>query len=186
MKSFARWLVMHALKARHRGAIALSAAVPWRLVTALELDRGGRCSIGKGLGLRQGTQILVRTSAELVIGDDVFVNSHTVLACRDSISIGDGVLIGPGVSIFDHDHDLLAENIRESFISAPISIGAGTWIGAGAVILKGVSIGEMAVIGANAVVTGDIPAGSVALGVPARAVGSITQPRDPASGGITP
>jgi acetyltransferase-like isoleucine patch superfamily enzyme len=52
--------------------------------------------------------------------------------------------------------------------SRGIDIGAGAWIGAGATVLDGVSIGDRAIIGAHAVVRGDVPAGTTAVGIPAR------------------
>ena len=93
------------------------------------------------------------------------------------VRIGPGALIASGVTIIDHDHDVPAHAagtpIRDlPLIGAPIEIGSAVWIGERAVILKGVTIGDCAIIGAGAVVTRSVPAGHVALGVPAR-----TRPR---------
>jgi acetyltransferase-like isoleucine patch superfamily enzyme len=79
-------------------------------------------------------------------------------------------MIGEYTSIRDANHRFgEGAAIRDSGYEAkPIEIGANVWIGRGATVLAGVRIGDNAVVGANAVVTRDIPAGAVAVGVPAR------------------
>ena len=62
---------------------------------------------------------------------------------------------------------------QAGFITAPVTIGDNVWIGAKVMVTKGVTIGENAVIGANSVVTRDIPANSVAVGIPARVIRTI-------------
>jgi acetyltransferase-like isoleucine patch superfamily enzyme len=59
-------------------------------------------------------------------------------------------------------------------VSAGVTLGDGSWIGAGAKILDGVAIGERAIIGAGAVVRNDVPPGAVAVGIPARVVSTRT------------
>jgi acetyltransferase-like isoleucine patch superfamily enzyme len=91
----------------------------------------------------------------------------------ESIEIGEDCLIAEMVSIRDHNHrfDRLDVPVRcQGMASAPIRIGRNVWIGGKATIIKGVTIGDNAVIGANAVVTHDVPANSIAVGVPARVI----------------
>jgi maltose O-acetyltransferase len=77
--------------------------------------------------------------------------------------------VGPAVQFLTADHPLDADLRRSGWESGrPICIGAGTWLGGGAIVLPGVTIGENAVIGAGSVVTGDIPPGVLAVGNPAR------------------
>lgn len=86
------------------------------------------------------------------------------------VIIGDGAQIGPGVQIVTADHPRdPAERASGLEFGRTISIGSNVWIGAGAIILPGVSIGDNAVIGAGSVVTRDVPAGTTAMGNPARA-----------------
>ena len=80
-----------------------------------------------------------------------------------------GCQIGHNVVFATLNHFLEPEK-RKMTYSAPIVLGKNVWIGSNATILQGVTIGDNAVIGAGAVVTGDIPADTVAVGVPARVV----------------
>jgi hypothetical protein len=96
--------------------------------------------------------------------------SGAVLCAGLSIEVGEGTLIGSGAMIIDNDfHVLTAEGWRGEMRSnaRAIRIGREVFIGARAIILKGVTIGDRAVIGAGAVVTRDVPANSIAAGNPA-------------------
>ncbi len=114
------------------------------------------------------------------IGRDSFVNVNCVFLDAAPIRIGRDVLIGPGVQLLTVSHPLsAAERIvpvaerREGQstyrnFARPIVIGDGAWLGAGTIVLPGVTIGANAVIGAGSIVTFDIPAGCLALGQPCR------------------
>ena len=80
--------------------------------------------------------------------------------------MGDNVWVGPGVGIVSADHDL--SNYEAHKPSTPIHIGSNVWIGMNTVILAGVTIGDNVAIGAGSIVTKDIPANSIAAGVPCR------------------
>ncbi|MFV0309497.1 MAG: DapH/DapD/GlmU-related protein, partial [Desertimonas sp.] len=102
-------------------------------------------------------------------------NACTLIAEGPGITIGSNVLIGPGVQIFDSDfHALDAESRRFGGAAAmgAVAIGDDVFIGARAIVLRGVTIGDGAVIGAGAVVSSDVPAHTVAAGNPARVIGS--------------
>jgi maltose O-acetyltransferase len=107
------------------------------------------------------------------IGSQTYINRFTMLDASESITIGERCMIGPNCYMTDHDHGTSATAgiASQPLRSAPTRIGNDVWIGAGAIVLKGVSVGDGAVIGAGAVVTHDIPAGAVAVGVPASVVG---------------
>lgn len=108
----------------------------------------------------------------IALGKRVFINSGCCFQDQGGIEIGDGCLIGQQVVIATLNH-LLDPSDRQSMLPAAVKIGKNVWIGAHATILPGVSIGDNCVIGAGAVVKGDIPADSVAVGVPARVVKKI-------------
>lgn len=98
-----------------------------------------------------------------------FINRNTTIVSMESITIDSKVTIGPNVCIYDHDHNMNNSDGKHPFLCSPVNIKKGAWIGAGAIILKGVTIGSDAVVAAGAVVTQSVPDGAVVKGVPARA-----------------
>lgn len=106
------------------------------------------------------------------IGKNVFINAGCKFQDQGGIYIDDGCLIGHNVTMATLNHEFEPEK-RQLIHPAPIRIGKNVWIGSNATILQGVTIGEGAIIGANALVTKDIPARSVAIGLPARVVKTI-------------
>lgn len=106
------------------------------------------------------------------VGRNVFINSGCCFQDQGGITIGDNCLIGQQVVIATLNHDLQLSN-RADMFPEPVKIGNNVWIGAHSTILPGVNIGDNAVIAAGAVVTKDVPANSVAAGVPARVIKTI-------------
>lgn len=105
------------------------------------------------------------------IGRNAFINFSCVFLDCAPIEIGDDLQMAPAVQLYTPEHPL-DPAVRRSGLeyARPIRIGNNVWIGGGAIILSGVTIGDDCVIGAGAAVTRDIPAGSVAVGNPARVV----------------
>ena len=102
-------------------------------------------------------------------GKDIYANYNLTLVDDTHIYVGDGVLFGPNVVLTTAGHPVDPVLRDEAWqFNASIRIGKNCWIGAGAIILPGVSIGENSVIGAGSVVTKDIPANVVAVGNPCR------------------
>ena len=133
--------------------------------------RGATVAIGSGCVLDHGFTLEV--TGRLTVGDRTVFGHHCTVAADDRVAIGRGCLIGELVSIRDHDHAFDRADLPildQGRRSAPVVIGDDVWIGAKATITAGVTIGDGAVVGAHAVVTHDLPAGCVAVGVPARVV----------------
>lgn len=109
----------------------------------------------------------------IIIGDNCFIGSGSEFNIKEKIQIGQYCLIASGVRFIDHDHDMqLGMPMKQQeCITAAIFIGDDVWIGANAVILKGVTIGNGAVIAAGAVVNKSIPAYEIWGGVPAKKIG---------------
>lgn len=109
------------------------------------------------------------------IGDNFYANFSLTVVDDTDIFIGDNVMIAPNVVLATGTHPI-DPNLRAPAhqYNAPIHIGNRVWIGAGAVILPGITIGDDSVIGAGSVVTRDIPAGVVAVGNPCRVLRKIT------------
>lgn len=101
------------------------------------------------------------------IGKNVYINHLCSMLDMGTITIGDNVLIGPKVNIISEEHPVNPAG-RKALLVRPVVIGNGAWIGAGATILPGVTVGENAVVAAGAVVNKDVPANTVAGGIPAK------------------
>lgn len=106
----------------------------------------------------------------LRFGRNVFINHGCTAVVVGGIDIGDDVLIGPNVQLISGGHPLDPETRRSACTSAPIKIGRGVWIGAGAMVLQGVTVGDDAVVAAGAVVSRDVPPRTLVGGVPARVI----------------
>ncbi len=110
-------------------------------------------------------------AGDVRIADSVYFNRGCTVIALESLTIGEHTIFGERVSIHDENHVTRGTGPihARGFTTAPITIGSNVWVGANATILQGVTIGNNAVIGAHAVVTHDVPAGIVAVGVPAHA-----------------
>lgn len=121
----------------------------------------------------------------LRVGARTFVNRHCQFHDTAAITIGDDVLVGPGVQIITATHPLHPDDRHPVGGSetgapyrtqvAPVSIGNRVWIGAGSIILGGVTVGDGATIGAGSIVTRDIPPMVVAVGQPARVIRTLDE-----------
>lgn len=101
------------------------------------------------------------------VGKGVFINFGCTFLDQGGITIGDGVFIGPGAKILTETHPE-DPSVRHTLIRKPVTIGRNVWIGAGAMILAGVTVGDNAIIAAGAVVTKDVAPNSIVGGIPAR------------------
>jgi acetyltransferase-like isoleucine patch superfamily enzyme len=114
-----------------------------------------------------GDQTVLRVGSRCVIGRGSHIVAH------HSIRIGDDVYTGPYVYITDQNHAYADPDVpigRQWPVNTAVSIGSGTWLGAGAVILPGACVGRNVVVAAGSVVRGTIPDRCVVAGVPARVV----------------
>ena len=102
-------------------------------------------------------------------GRNVYANFGLTLVDDGDIYVGDNVMFGPHVTLATAGHPVLPE-LREKGMqfNQPIRIGRNVWIGAGAIVLPGVTIGDGTVVGAGSVVTKDLPENVVAVGNPCR------------------
>lgn len=106
------------------------------------------------------------------IGKNVFINHGCSFLDLGGITIEDDVLIGPQVKLVTENHPVDPSN-RKSLDLKSIHIGKNVWLGAGAIILPGVTVGENSIVAAGAVVTKDVPANTIVGGVPARFIKEI-------------
>jgi acetyltransferase-like isoleucine patch superfamily enzyme len=139
---------------------------------------GSDTLIGPGVTLSAGMVPGQRCISDVVvrIGDRCLLGRGSGVVGHLSIEIGDDVWTGHHVYITDQNHGYEDPDLPISRQYQPeraVSIGSGSWLGHGTVVLPGSRIGEHVVIGANSVVNGPIPSFSVAVGAPARVVATI-------------
>ena len=115
----------------------------------------------------------------IALGENVFLNFNCVILDVVEVSIGSGTQIAPGVQILtaDHPRDPALRRTGLEF-GRPVRIGQNVWIGAGALILPGMTIGDDALIGAGSVVTRDVAPGITVAGNPARPLSQRPGPAD--------
>lgn len=107
-------------------------------------------------------------------GKNVYANYNITFVDDTHIYVGDSTMFGPNVVLATAGHPILPE-LREQVYqyNLPIHIGRNCWLGAGVIVLPGVTIGDNTVIGAGSVVTKDIPANVVAVGNPCKVLREI-------------
>lgn len=167
----------------HRRARRFAAFGPGSAIcfpaTALYGERyiriGAQTILGPHLTLSAGVSpdhVLDRETV-VAIGDRCLIGRGSGIVAHESVEIGDDVFTGHHVYITDanHGYEDPSEPIGRQFAAPrPVSIGPGSWIGHGSIVLPGSRIGAHVVVGAGSVVTGEIPDFSVAVGTPARVV----------------
>ncbi len=129
-----------------------------------------------GEGTRFTAPFNLVASKNLGIGKNVYIGGNFLGMCRGGITIEDDVMIAANVSVLSNNHDLYSRNI---LLCKPVTIKEGTWIGANATILPGVTIGRYAVVGAASVVTHDVADYEVVVGSPARPIKTLDGDRFP-------
>lgn len=138
-------------------------------------EHNSRIYLGDFVTLNKDVEIETKEDATVEIGDRTYINKHTWISAGASITIGKDCLIGPYVGIVATNRSYADPttpiNLQEP-TSKGITIGDDCWLGHRVSVLDGVTIGQGCVIGAGAVVTKDIPPYSIAVGVPAKVVGS--------------
>lgn len=140
----------------------------WPTVDATDLEIGDDVKIWSG-----HRQTLISGHGRLRIGARVFVNCGTVLLSVKEIVIGDDVAFANEVYVIDSNSHGLEGGPH---VEAPVRIGDGTWLGARAMVLPGVTIGKRVMVAAGAVVTRDVPDDVLVAGNPARVVRALTYP----------
>ena len=107
-------------------------------------------------------------------GKNVYANFGLTLVDDTDIYAGDGCMFGPNCVIATAGHPILPELREKAYqYNMPVHIGKNVWLGAGVIVLPGVTIGDNSVIGAGSVVTKDIPANVIAVGNPCRVLREI-------------
>lgn len=107
-------------------------------------------------------------------GKNVYANFNLTLVDDTYIYVGDYTMIGPNVTLATAGHPILPALREEVYqFNLPVRIGRNCWLGAGVIVLPGITIGDNTVVGAGSVVTRDLPSGVVAAGNPCRVLREI-------------
>lgn len=178
MRRLIQWLISLAAFVAYRsyqaeGLNALFLLLPAKFVVPVLTEHGA--IIGSGAELH--TPLMFHNVSakkglhylNLKIGSDCYVGRDVFFDLADQVLIENEVTISMRVTVLTHTHagksPLSIGHLKPVY--APVHLRSGCYLGAGAIILPGVTVGEQAVVGAGAVVTKDVPAGSVVAGSPA-------------------
>lgn len=136
-----------------------------------QVSLGRRCRIEHGVYFHFDG--IYKPGPSIIIGDQCFLGAGCEFNIRERLVVGDKCLLAAGARFVDHDHNISGTGAFPPMDGpqAPIVLHNHVWIGANAVILKGVEIGEGAVVAAGAVVTKKIPPNEIWGGVPAKKIG---------------
>lgn len=175
------YLIYFSLKGVEVGKAVLFKGIPIiKMYPGSSISVGDNCILSSSLnanGIGNNHPVILRTiskAGKIKIGNNIGISGTTIL-CRKEIVIEDNTLIGANVFITDSDHHPMHPTMRwsnnESDIkSCKVHIEENVFIGAYAIILKGVRIGKNSVVGAGSVVTKDLPPNTIAAGNPAKII----------------
>lgn len=140
-----------------------------RTETKLLVDKGGKLTVKDKFVVGYGSDIEIFPNAELILKGQGGSNANLTIICGERIEIGEGVMIGRGVTIRDNNgnHYINRSGYKNT---SPVIIGDKAWLCEGCTIMPGVKIGQGAIIGAKAFVTSNVPANAMVSGNPARIV----------------
>ena len=149
------------------------------ITTAANVDRG-RITIGNNVRLNSNwapLELVTGRDGTIEIGDDVYINYGTLICASRHVRIGRNVMIGNYSIVADTEIagiGLPADRFPDD--ARPVEIGDGAWLAARVTVLPGARIGAGALIAAGSVVAGVIPPATVAGGIPARVLRSLSEP----------
>lgn len=143
-----------------------------RVWGSVRVQNGGTITLGERVQLRAlpwATELAALPGGRLEIGGGTFINAGASLCAAELVRIGSRCQIGPRAMIVDNDFHVAGDPLRRSR-PRPVVLEDLVWVGAGAMVLKGVHVGRGATIAAGSVVTKDVPPAAVVAGVPARVI----------------
>lgn len=151
------------LKLEHGRNFSASGLAIMSPLTELTQEKGAKLKIGRTLKMHNGAKLRVRSGGSLEIGDRFGMSNGCVVTAYDHVVIGDDVMLGPNVLIYDQDHDYSVPGgvAARKYKTAPVHIGNNVWIGANCIILRGTILGDNCVVGAGALIKGEYPSNSV-------------------------
>lgn len=129
---------------------------------ALKIFGHGVLKIGRNCEFAAYCDFETHNNGRLEIGEGCYFNHFCMISVHNNVTIGKKCMFGPGVKIFDNNHQHNPKTgVSSELTIAPIIIGDNSWICSDAIILKGAKIGKNCVIGAGCIIYGEVPDGSV-------------------------
>jgi len=138
----------------------------------LQIRPGATIAFGRFTWIGDGTKIRCH-EGRVEIGAKSVLGQECTISAYQSVRIGEQCVIADRAMFIDFDHGMVEVErpIRlQGIYKEPVRVGANVWIGYGASVLRGTTVGDNSVLGTYAVVTRDVPANSVAAGVPAKVI----------------
>jgi len=136
-------------------------------------QRGGKIIIGNQVYVCRFVEFSVPAGGELALEDNVFIGRGVIISAHRQVAIGKHTMLAEYVCIHDNDHrsEPIESPVAErGYVSDVLEIGPNCWLGAGAIIIRGGGMRENCKLGAGAVLTRKLPAGVVAVGIPAKPI----------------
>lgn len=136
-------------------------------------QRGGKIMLGSYLHICRLVELSVPKGGTLILGDNVCIGRGNHITAHKFVEIGNDVMIAEYVCIHDNDHrfnDIDIPILKQGFISSPIAIGSGSWVGAQSTILRGAELGRDSVLGAGSLLNKKMPDFAVVAGCPAKVI----------------
>lgn len=155
-----------------------------RLNAAEPRDAEGREALIRELlgSAGRGPQIMENFHCDcgknITVGDNFFANYNVTIIDRAKVTVGNRVLMAPGVLVATVNHSMDPARRREYCVARPITIGDDVWLGGNCTVLPGVTIGNNVIVAAGAVVNQDVPDNTLVAGVPAVPVKSLAPRSD--------
>jgi acetyltransferase-like isoleucine patch superfamily enzyme len=150
--------------------------VNWLITRVRQYEAEAALKQSKRAGhVRLRMPVFIYAPERIEFGDQVDIGEFTHIRANGGIRIGSRVLIAANVTITTREHPVALPRWKVTK-DAPIVIEDDVWIGAGAIVLPGVTIGRGSVVAAGAVVTEDVPPFTVVGGVPAKTIKQVPQP----------
>jgi acetyltransferase-like isoleucine patch superfamily enzyme len=137
-------------------------------VQIVKRDGGGQqLRLGRGVRMAEHVRLIFEGPDGMIeLGDDTFLNARCEIRAREHVRIGAHCRLAFDVVVMDTNH----HHIEGSRTTEPTTIGDRVWIGARALVLRGVTVGDGAVVAAGSIVTHDVPARTLVAGSPAKAI----------------
>jgi len=137
-------------------------------------------SLFPGKQLRIYGKVTILNKTNVTVGNGCSMNHNVIIQGREKVVLGNYVTLSQGVMILDgglSESDIIRSLPVKRHCSKPVTVRDHAWIGAGAIILPGVTVGESAIVGAGSVVTKNVQSGWFFAGVPAKPIRQLTHER---------